>query len=249
MKTGLLVIAGLLLAQAAAAQIPTETPGAPPSASPARPLHLRSGETQPKRLSGSTVRLGRLHYGGGGDWYANPTSLPNLARELSRRLGMEVEMEEGRAGPLDDNLFELPILHMTGHGNVRFTPEEGERLRWYLIHGGFLFADDNYGMDESFRREIRKIFPEDELVELPFDHEIYHTVYSLPHGLPKIHEHHGGPPHGYGIFHEGRMVVFYSYNTDIGDGIEDPEVHGDPAEVREEAMKMAINVIAYAMTH
>ncbi len=198
---------------------------------------------------GAVVRLGRLHYGGGGDGYANPTALPNLARALSDRLGMAVDVEEGRVQPLDDALFEYPILHMTGHGNVRFTPDEAERFRFYLIHGGFLFADDNYGMDDSLRRELRKIFPEAELLEIPFDHPIYHAVYPMPHGLPKIHEHHGGPPHGYGIFHEGRMVVFYSYNTDIGDGLEDPEVHGDPADVREQALQMAINVIAYAMTN
>jgi len=197
----------------------------------------------------SSVRLGRLHYGGGGDWYANPTSLPNLARALREELGMEVELEEGRVAPLDDELFDYPFLHMTGHGNVRFTPEEVERFRWYLTHGGFLFADDNYGMDESLRRELRRLFPESELVELPFDHEIYHTVYDFSKGLPKIHEHHGGPPHGYAIFHEGRMVVFYSYNTDIGDGLEDEDVHGDPADVRAQALKMAINVVAYAMTH
>jgi len=199
--------------------------------------------------SGSAVRLARLHYGGGGDWYANPTSLPNLAHALQDRLGMEVEVEEGRPAPMDDELFDYPFLHMTGHGNVRFTTEEAERFRWYLVHGGFLFADDNYGMDESLRRELRKLFPEDPLVVVPFDHEIYHSVYDFPEGLPKIHEHHGGPPSGYAIFHEGRMVVFYSYNTDIGDGLEDPEVHGDPAEVREQALKMAINVVAYAMTH
>jgi hypothetical protein len=197
----------------------------------------------------SSVRLGRLHYGGGGDWYANPTSLPNLAAALRERLGMEVDPEEGRVAPLDDELFDYPFLHMTGHGNVRFTAEEAERLRWYLVHGGFLFADDNYGMDESFRREIRKVFPEDELVELPFSHPIYHTVYEFEKGLPKVHEHHGGPPHGYAIFHEGRMVVFYSYNTDIGDGIEDVDVHKDPPDVRESAMEMAVNVVAYAMTH
>lgn len=197
----------------------------------------------------ASVRLGRLHYGGGGDWYANPTSLPNLARALSERLGMETEVEEGRVAPLDDELFDYPFLHMTGHGNVRFTPEEADRLRWYLIHGGFLFADDNYGMDESLRGELRKVFPEAELVEIPFDHDIYHSVYDFPEGLPKIHEHHGGPPHGYAIFHEGRMVVFYSYNTDIGDGLEDEDVHHDPAPVRDEALKMAINVVAYAMTH
>lgn len=196
----------------------------------------------------ASVRLGRLHYGGGGDWYANPTSLPNLARALSERLGMETEVEEGRVAPLDDELFDYPFLHMTGHGNVRFSPEEADRLRWYLVHGGFLFADDNYGMDESFRREIRKIFPEAELVELPFSHDIYHSVYDLPEGLPKIHEHHGGAPRGYAIFHEGRMVVFYSYNTDIGDGLEDEEVHHDPAPVREDALRMAVNVVAYAMT-
>jgi hypothetical protein len=198
---------------------------------------------------GPSVRLGRLHYGGGGDWYANPTSLPNLAKALNERLGMEVELEEGRVAPLDDELFDYPFLHMTGHGNVRFTSEEVERFRWYLTHGGFLFADDNYGMDESLRREIRKIFPEAELVELPFGHEIYHTIYDFSQGLPKIHEHHGGPPHGYGIFHEGRMVIFYSYNTDIGDGIEDADVHNDPPDVREEALRMAINVVCYAMTH
>ncbi len=198
---------------------------------------------------GDAVRLGRLHYGGGGDWYANPTSLPNLARALRDRLGMKVDLEEERVEPMDDDLFNVPFLHMTGHGNVRFTSEEAERLRWYLMHGGFLFADDNYGMDESLRRELRRVFPEAELVELPFDHGIYHSVYSLPRGLPKIHEHHGGPPHGYGIYHEGRLVVFYSYNTDIGDGLEDPEVHGDPPDVREQALRMAMNVVVYALTH
>jgi hypothetical protein len=197
---------------------------------------------------GAAVRLGRLQYPGGGDWYANPTSLPNLARELQDRLGMRVILEEGRAGPLDDELFDHPILHMTGHGNVRFAPEELERLRWYLGHGGFLWADDNYGMDESLRPELRRLLPDAELVELPFSHDIYHSVYDFPRGLPKIHEHHGGPPHGYAIFHEGRMVVFYSFNTDIGDGIEDADVHGDPPDVREQAMRMAVNVVAYAMT-
>ena len=199
--------------------------------------------------SPGSVRLARLHYGGGGDWYANPTSLPNLAKALQDRLGVEMVTEEARVAPLDDELFDYPIAHMTGHGTVRFTREESDRLRWWLTHGGFLFADDNYGLDESFRREIRKVFPEAELVELPFDHGIYHSVYDFPEGLPKIHEHHGGPPHGYGIFHEGRLVVFYSYNTDIGDGLEDAEVHGDPDEVREEALKMALNVVAYAMLH
>ena len=199
--------------------------------------------------SGGAVRLGRLHYSGGGDWYANPTSLPNLAKAMHERLGIETEVSEGRVAPMDDELFDYPILHMTGHGNVRFSTEEADRLRWWLTHGGFLFADDNYGMDESFRRELRRIFPEAELVELPFDHAVYHSIYEFPEGLPKIHEHHGGAPHGYGIYHEGRLVVFYSFNTDIGDGLEDEEVHGDSAEVREQALKMALNIVAYAMTH
>jgi hypothetical protein len=198
---------------------------------------------------GSAVQLARLHYGGGGDWYANPTSLPNLARALRQRLGTEVVVDEGRPTPLDDELFDYPFLHMTGHGNVRFSTEEAEQLRWYLTHGGFLFADDNYGMDESLRREIRKIFPKSELVELPFTHEIYHNVYDFREGPPKIHEHHGGSPHAFAIFHEGRMVIFYTYNTDIGDGLEDADVHNDPPEVRESALRMAINVVAYAMTH
>jgi hypothetical protein len=199
--------------------------------------------------SAAKGRLGRLHYGGGGDWYANPTSLPNLAKALGNRLSLELDTEEGRPAPLDDVLFDFPFLHMTGHGNVRFSTEEAQRLRYYLMHGGFLFADDNYGMDESLRPELRKIFPESELVELPFDHEIFHSVYRFPEGAPKIHEHHGGPPRAYGMFYEGRMVIFYTYNTDIGDGLEDGDVHNDPPEVRESALRMAINVVAYAMTH
>jgi hypothetical protein len=138
---------------------------------------------------------------------------------------------------------------MTGHGNVRFSDAEVDRLRWYLTHGGFLFVDDNYGMDESFRREMRRVFPEAELVELPFSHDIYHAVYPFPQGAPKIHVHHGGPPKGLAIFHEGRMVVFYTYNTDIGDGLEDADVHNDPPDVREQALRMAINVVAFALAN
>ncbi len=138
---------------------------------------------------------------------------------------------------------------MTGHGNVRFTEKERERLRTYLTGGGFLHADDNYGMDASFRREIEKIFPDKELVELPFDHEIFHCFYDFPHGLPKIHEHDGKPAQGFGIFHEGRLIIFYTYECDLGDGWEDPDVHKDPPEKREAALKMGTNIIIYAMTH
>lgn len=193
--------------------------------------------------------IARLKYRGGGDWYSDPTSLPNLLRMLEQTIGIKTAREEARLSIMDETLFAHPFAYMTGHGKVRFSAEEAARLRHYLISGGFLWADDNYGMDEHFRREIRKVFPDAELVELPFDHEIYHLIYDFPGGLPKIHEHHGGPPHGYGIIHDGRLVVFYSFNTDIGDGLEDSEVHRDPADKRDAALRMALNVVAYALTH
>ncbi len=192
--------------------------------------------------------IARVKYRGGGDWYTDPTSLPNLLTQVEKVLGIPTG-EEARVTLLDEHLFAYPFIYMTGHGKVKFSGEEAAKLRLYLESGGFLWADDCYGMDEYFRREIRKVFPDDELVELPFDHEIYHMVYDFNSGLPKIHEHHGGPPHGYGIIHNGRLVVFYSYNTDIGCGLEDAEVHHDPPEKREAAMKMAINIVAYALTH
>jgi hypothetical protein len=194
-------------------------------------------------------QVARLKYRGGGDWYSDPTSLPNLHHQVERALGIKVAREEARLSIMDENLFAFPFVYMTGHGKIRFSDEEATRLRHYLLSGGFLWADDNYGMDEHFRREIRKVFPEAELVELPFDHEIYHIVYDFPRGLPKIHEHHGGPPHGYGIFHGERLVVFYSFNTDIGDGLENPEVHRDPPEKQQAAARMAVNIVAYALTH
>jgi hypothetical protein len=193
--------------------------------------------------------IARLKYRGGGDWYSDPTSLPNLLTGVERVLGIKAAREEVRLSVMDESLFAYPFVYMTGHGKVRFSDEEAARLRHYLVSGGFLWADDNYGMDEYFRPEIRKVFPDRELVEIPFDHEIYHMVYDFPGGLPKIHEHHGGPPHGYGIIDGGRLVVFYSYNTDIGDGLEDADVHRDPPEKRDSAMRMAINIVAYALTH
>ena len=201
------------------------------------------------RADTGDFRIARLKYRGGGDWYSDPTSLPNLMRRVEQVLGIRAAGEEARVSIMDVSLFAYPFIYMTGHGKVRFSDEEAARLRHYLVSGGFLWADDNYGMDEYLRRELRKVFPDEELVELPFDHEIYHIVYDFPTGLPKIHEHHGGPPHGYGIIYDGRLVVFYSYNTDIGDGLENPEVHKDPQEKREAAMRMAINIVAYAQTH
>ena len=193
--------------------------------------------------------VARLKYRGGGDWYSNPSSLPNLLAAVRERAGIPAAGKDIAVEILDEDLFRYPFLYMTGHGRVSFSSAEAARLGRYLEAGGFLWADDNYGMDEYFRKEIRKVFPEAELAELPFSHEIYHSFYDFPSGLPKIHEHHGGSPRGYGVFHEGRLVVFYSFNTDIGDGMEDAEVHRDPPEKREQALRMGVNVVTYALTH
>lgn len=194
--------------------------------------------------------IARLKYGGGGDWYSNPSSLPNLLEELRERTSVAVEVdEEARVEIMAEELFSYPMLYMNGHGTVKFTVPEVGRLRRYLAGGGFLWADDNYGMDKSFRREIARVFPDSPLVELPFNHEIYHIFYDFPDGLPKVHEHDGGPPQGLGILHEGRLVVYYTYDTDIGDGLEDPDVHGDPPNKREAAIRTAVNIVLYAMTH
>jgi hypothetical protein len=192
--------------------------------------------------------VAQLKYGGGGDWYANPSALPNLIEFARENAGLPAVFTGKYVEPTDDDFFNYPFIYMTGHGNVRFTDKEIERLRAYLTGGGFLHADDNYGMDESFRREIKRVFPNNELVELPFDHDIYHCFYNFPAGLPKIHEHDGKPAQGFGIFHEGRLVVFYTYETDLGDGWEDQAVHDNPEEVRRKALQMGTNIIVYVMT-
>lgn len=197
----------------------------------------------------SKVAIALLKYGGGGDWYGDRNALPNLARFVNQNLPVRVSEEVKIVSPMDDDLFSYPYIFMAGHGNVRFTEEEVLRLRKYLTSGGFLHADDDYGMDKYFRREIKRIFPNNELVELPFDHPIYHIYYDFPHGLPKIHEHDGKPPQGFGIFYKGRLVVFYSYETDLGDGWEDPEVHHDPEEKRLQALKMGANILLYSLLY
>jgi hypothetical protein len=198
--------------------------------------------------SQATLTVGRLQYGGGGDWYANPSSLPNLLAAIRERTGVPVAEREVVVSPLDPGLRDVPFVHMTGHGNVVFTPEERRALRSYLEGGGFLHADDNYGMDEAFRREMALLFPDREMVELPPDHPVFHVVYSFPEGIPKIHEHDGHPPQAFGIFHEGRLMVLYSYETDLGNGWEDPEVHGNPPEIRETALRMGVNLFLYALS-
>lgn len=198
---------------------------------------------------GNVLKVARLKYGGGGDWYNDRSIIPNLMREVNERTDIEALEEETILELTDPELFQHPFLFMTGHGNIRFSEEEIRRLRLYLSHGGFLYADDDYGMDEAFRREIKRVFPEKDLVELPFSHQIYHILYDFPSGLPKIHEHDNKPPQGFGIVYQGRLVVFYTYETNISDGWADPEVHQDPAEIREQAFRMGLNILIYALLH
>jgi len=193
------------------------------------------------------MALGRLHYDGGGDWYANPSSLPNLARAIRTGTQLPVEPREVVVRLTDDQLWSVPFLHATGHGNLSFTETERAILRRWLRQGGFLHVSDNYGMDESFRREMARLFPDEPLVPVPIDHPIFHLVYDLPAGVPKIHEHDGKPAEGLGIFLDGRLVVFYDYQADLGDGWEDTEVHRDPPEKHEAALQLGVNLFAYAV--
>jgi hypothetical protein len=195
---------------------------------------------------GPVMTIGRLHYDGGGDWYANPSSLPNLLTALRTRTGLRVSTQERVVTLADDDLWNVPYLYMTGHGNVHWSDPDLATLRRYLRQGGFLHADDNYGMDQSIRRELARLFPDHPLVEVPLDHPIYHLIYDLK-GIPKIHVHDGKPAQGFGIFLDGRLAVYYSYQSDLGDGWEDPEVHHDPPEKREAALRMGMNLFAYAV--
>lgn len=186
-----------------------------------------------------------LQYGGGGDWYANPTSLPNLAKFCNEQIHTTLNTKPPTVTPNSVDIFEYPFLHMTGHGNVYFSAEEAQNLRNYLLSGGFLHIDDNYGMDEYVRKEIDKIFPGQELKELPADYPMFNYVYKFPKGLPKIHEHDGGLPQAFGIIEDGRLVLLYTFETDLGDGWENPEVHNDPADARLKALQMGANILKY----
>jgi hypothetical protein len=197
--------------------------------------------------SPAPLTIGRLHYDGGGDWYANPSSLPNLLAAVRERTGLPTSREEKVVSLGDDELWNVPYIHMTGHGNVRFSDSDVAVLRRYLQQGGFLHVDDNYGMDESVRKELARLFPDSPLVEVPLDHPIYHVVYDFPKGVPKVHEHDGKPAQGFGLFLDGRLAVFYSYQTDLGEGWEDPQVHKDPPEKHEAALRMGVNLFAYAV--
>ena len=196
----------------------------------------------------NTYEIALLKYNGGGDWYANlETSLPNLIRFCNTNLKTNISEEQAIVEVGDPALFNYPFIHMTGHGNVVFSNQEAENLRNYLIGGGFLHIDDNYGMDKFIRQQLKKVFPELDLIELPFNHPIYHQQYDFNQGLPKIHEHDANAAQGFGLIYEGRLVCFYSYECDLGDGWEDFEVHKDSDETRKKALKMGANILEYAL--
>ncbi len=192
-----------------------------------------------------SFQIALLKYNGGGDWYANPTSLTNLIKFCNDNIGTNINPEYATVDVGSSEIFNYPFLHMTGHGNVVFSDREMENLRTYLIGGGFLHIDDNYGMDKFIRPQLKKLFPELDLVELPFNHPIFHQKYDFPNGLPKIHEHDGKRPQGFGLIYKGRLIVYYSYETDLGDGWEDQDVHKDSEAKRTQALKMGANIIRY----
>lgn len=198
---------------------------------------------------GNGLVIGRLQYEGGGDWYANPSSLPNLIRAIRTRTTLAVDAREQRITLVDERLWETPFLHLTGHGTVTFSDAEAARLRQWLERGGFLHADDNYGLDASFRAAMAKVFPDRAFVDVPLSHPIYHAVYEFPNGIPKIHEHDGKPARGFGIFIGDRLAVYYSYESDLGNGWEDVGTYpADPPELHEQALRMGVNLFAYAVT-
>ena len=194
------------------------------------------------------LKIAKLKYNGGGDWYANKTALPNLIAFCNSNLKTSLAPEEEVVEVSSPELFLYPYVYMTGHGNVVFSEEEAQNLRRYLLAGGFLHIDDNYGLDDFVRLEMKKVFPELEFVELPSDHPIYEQKYTFAQGLPKIHEHDGEPPQGLGLVHDGRLVCFYTYESDLGNGWEDQRIHNDPEEKRQQALQMGANVISYAFT-
>lgn len=190
--------------------------------------------------------LAIVKYKGGGDWYSNPTALPNLISYCNANIKTKMNAKPQVVDIGSVDIFQFPMLHMTGHGNVFFSDEDADNLRKYLISGGFLHIDDNYGMAPYIKKELKKVFPNLELLELPKNHPIFNTAFKFPAGLPKIHEHDGKRPQALGLFHNSRLVLLFTFESDLGDGWEDPEVHNDPADVREKALKMGANIIKYA---
>ena len=195
-----------------------------------------------------TLKIGKLKYSGGGDWYANKTSLPNLIKFCNQRIGTNIAPEEDIVEAGSPDIFNYPFIHLTGHGNLVLSNQEAENLRKYMMAGGFLHADDNYGLDKFLRREMKKVFPELEFMELPFSHPIYHQTFQFDKGLPKVHEHDGKPAQGFGLIYKGRLVCFYSYECDLGNGWEDQDIYNDPEPVRQKALQMGANLIQYAFS-
>jgi len=197
----------------------------------------------------SSFKIARLKYAGGGDWYNDPNEETNLLKFVRQHTLVDVEPAYEFVEISSDKFFTYPFIFMTGHGNMTFTDLEIKRLRTYLENGGFIYADDDYGMDKPFRREIKKVFPGQELVELPYSYGLYHCQYEFPHGPPKTHEHDGKPAQGFGFFHNGRLVLYYTYESNPSDGWNDEEVHGDPPDKREEALRFGTNIVTWALTH
>ncbi|MEO0469973.1 MAG: DUF4159 domain-containing protein [Bacteroidota bacterium] len=194
-------------------------------------------------------KIAKLKYDGGGDWYSNPTSLPNLIEFVNQNTNVKISALEDVVEPGGSQIFQYPYVYLTGHGNVSFSDAEAKNLRNYLISGGFLHIDDNYGIDKYIRKEMKKVFPELEFVELPFNHAIYSSHFKFPQGLPKIHEHDNKPPEGLALIHEGRVVCYYTLETDLGDGWEDQSVHNDPPDLREKALQMGANIVIWAINN
>ena len=199
-------------------------------------------------LQAQTFSIARIHYGGGGDWYSDPSSIPNLLNYLNKNTAISANLEEIRIKLTDEDANQYPYLYLTGHGNINFSDDEVIALRSILMNNGFLHADDNYGMDDSFRREIKRVFPNKDLVPLPYTHRLFHSYYSFPNGLPKVHEHDGNPPQALALFEGERIILLYTYESDLGDGWENESVHQDPWPVREAALKMGVNIIYFALT-
>lgn len=193
--------------------------------------------------------LAVLKYQGGGDWYGNPTALPNLITFCNENINTKITPKTETVEVSSPDIFQYPFIHMTGHGNVFFSETDSENLRNYLISGGFLHIDDNYGMQPYITKELKKVFPNKDLIELPTSHEIFNSAFSFPKGLPKIHEHDGKRPQAFGLFEKDRLILLFTFESDLGDGWEDPEIHNDPADVREKALQMGANIIKYAFEH
>ncbi len=204
-------------------------------------------EAQPGRVS-SAFNIARLKYAGGGDWYNDPSEEVNLLNFVHQQTGINVDAHYTPVEIMSEDFFSRPFIYLTGHGNIAFSDAEVQRLRTYLQNGGFLYADDDYGMDKAFRREIKKVFPNNPLVELPFSYGLYHDQFQFPNGVPKTHEHNGKPPQGFGIIYEGRLVVYYTYESNPSDGWADPEIHKDPEAKRQEALRFGTNIVVWALT-